>query len=247
MTRELFERDTQFAGMLSALIGSLGVALSPVPTATAPIATARAPPVRMGGYTGLPRVPPKAWALTKKWNPDGEFQEMTAMMWRDLETLYTIEGVNNIAGGGGQIQGVDYSRSTRGAQTGLTRGGTRLEDQRANMIYGICKKEPALLNPAVSNRFVFVESKRNLVEILGSEQAALSVMKQQPSLLRKGDALVGKSAAAIRAGALAAELAAALPALLFLVAAAVALPYVNEQAGLGLPIPDAAALQALLG
>ena len=169
------------------------------------------------------------------------------MMWRDLETLYTIEGVNNIAGGGGQIQGVDYSRSTRGAQTGLTRGGTRLEDQRANMIYGICKKEPALLNPAVSNRFVFVESKRNLVEILGSEQAALSVMKQQPSLLRKGDALVGKSAAAIRAGALAAELAAALPALLFLVAAAVAIPYVNEQAGLNLPIPDAAALQALLG
>ena len=233
--------------MLSALIGSLGVALSPVPTATAPIATARAPPLRMGGYTGLPRVPPKAWALTKKWNPDGEFQEMTAMMWRDLETLYTIEGVNNIAGGGGQIQGVDYSRSTRGAQTGLTRGGTRLEDQRANMIYGICKKEPALLNPAVSNRFVFVESKRNLVEILGSEQAALSVMKQQPSLLRKGDALVGKSAAAIRAGALAAELAAALPALLFLVAAAVAIPYVNEQAGLGLPIPDAAALQSLLG
>ena len=72
-------------------------------------------------------------------------------------------------------------------------------------------------------------------------------MKQQPSLLRKGDALVGKSAAAIRAGALAAELAAALPALLFLVAAAVALPYVNEQAGLGLPIPDAAALQSLLG
>ena len=115
------------------------------------------------------------------------------------------------------------------------------------MIYGICKKEPALLNPAVSNRFVFVESKRNLVEILGSEQAALSVMKQQPSLLRKGDALVGKSAAAIRAGALAAELAAALPALLFLVAAAVAVPYVNEQAGLGLPIPDAAALQSLLG
>ena len=144
------------------------LALTIVAVAKAPpavVSAHRAPPVRMGGYTGLPRVPPKAWALTKKWNPDGEFQEMTAMMWRDLETLYTIEGVNNIAGGGGQIQGVDYSRSTRGAQTGLTRGGTRLEDQRANMIYGICKKEPALLNPAVSNRFVFVESKRNLVEL----------------------------------------------------------------------------------
>ena len=74
-------------------------------------------------------------------------------------------------------------------------------------------------------------------------------MKQQPSELRKGDALVGKSASAIRAGALAAELAAARRR-----RCSSSLPPPSRSSvgtskpdGLGAAIPDAAALQSPLG
>ena len=48
---------------------------------------ARHAPPAMGGYTGLPRMPVKAWPLTRRWNPTLEYRENIATLWRDLETL----------------------------------------------------------------------------------------------------------------------------------------------------------------
>ena len=48
------------------------------------LAISRAPPpVMMGGLTGLPRMPVKAWALTKKWYT-ADFDETAASAGRQL-------------------------------------------------------------------------------------------------------------------------------------------------------------------
>ena len=50
---------------------------------------------RMGGPSGLPRMPIKAWPLTKKWNPSLEYNLEIATLWRDLEiTLGTYDSPN---------------------------------------------------------------------------------------------------------------------------------------------------------
>ena len=56
-----------------------------------------------------------------------------------------------------------------------------------------------LLNPQVSNRFEFARSKAILVSTLGSQQAAIEVMKQDPSILQRPDALEQMSAVQIKA------------------------------------------------
>jgi len=121
---------------------------------------ARHAPPAMGGYTGLPRMPVKAWPLTRRWNPTLEYRENIATLWRDLETLYAFEGSTSIAGGG--VVRLDASRSVKGDKTGLSRGLNRAVDLRAELVYEMARREPSLLNPAVSNRFVFAESKRLL-------------------------------------------------------------------------------------
>ena len=101
----------------------------------------------MGGYTGLPRMPVKAWPLTRRWNPTLEYRENIATLWRDLETLYAVEGSTSIAGGGSVR--LDASRSVKGDKTGLSRGLNRAVDLRAELVYEMARREPSLLNPAV--------------------------------------------------------------------------------------------------
>ena len=79
-----------------------------------------------------------------------------------------------------------------------------------------------LLNPAVSNRFTFAESKSILVQTLGSQRDAISVMEKDPSILREGAALQGMSAGSIKGRALAAQVLSNAPAMLLLVSAATA-------------------------
>ena len=72
--------------------------------------TGRAPPPTMGGLTGLPRIPKRALALTKPWNPGGSYTEPIATLWRDLETLY---GREDVAGLGGSRTYRDAGRSDK--------------------------------------------------------------------------------------------------------------------------------------
>jgi len=192
------------------------------------LAYARAPPPRMGGLTGLPRIPPKALALTKKFNPGGSYTEPIATLWRDLETLYGIEGTVTGGSRGGSFR--DSSRLGRGENTGKFRGLSYAVDERAETVYKAVKKDPNLLNPAVSNRFELARAKAALVEKLGSERAAISVMLQDPSILREGSAVEDFSAGQIQSRGFIKQAAA--PALL-LSAAAVAVG-ADEQLGLGL-------------
>ena len=136
------------------------------------------PPVQMGGLTGLPRLPKEALRLTKSYNPDLEYTERIATLWRDLETLY---GVEAIAGVGGSRTGVDSSRLVdSGVKTNKFRGFTRDIDMRVATVLKAVKREPSLLNPAVSNRFEFATSKAILTDTLGSQAAAIKVMQQAP-------------------------------------------------------------------
>ncbi|EOD40437.1 hypothetical protein EMIHUDRAFT_251168 [Emiliania huxleyi CCMP1516] len=197
---------------------------------------ARHAPPAMGGYTGLPRMPVKAWPLTRRWNPTLEYRENIATLWRDLETLYAVEGSTSIAGGG--VVRLDASRSVKGDKTGLSRGLNRAVDLRAELVYEMARREPSLLNPAVSNRFVFAESKRLLALKLGSEEEAIEacgshltlteaisarvppfsafqqVMRHDPSILQAGDAIEGLGVAQIRGRAFAARLRRAGPPVL---------------------------------
>jgi len=173
---------------------------------------ARHAPPAMGGYTGLPRMPIKAWPLTRRWNPTLEYRENIATLWRDLETLYALEGSTSIAGGG--VVRLDASRSVKGDKTGLSRGLNRAVDLRAELVYEMARREPSLLNPAVSNRFVFAESKRLLALKLGSEEEAIEVMRHDPSILQAGDAIEGLGVAQIRGRAFAARLRRAGPPVL---------------------------------
>ena len=198
------------------------------------------PPVKMGGLTGLPRIPKEALSLTKSWNPACEYQERIATLWRDLETLY---GVEAIAGVGGSRTGYDSSRLVdSGVKTNKFRGFTRDVDMRVAMVLKAVRREPSLLNPAVSNRFDFATSKAILVETLGSQQAALGVMQQDPSILQLGDELEEMSAGSIRTRATSKQLGSSWPSLvlvLSLVAAATT--------DLGSDVPQLAAARQTLG
>ncbi len=106
---------------------------------------ARAPaPRMMGGLTGLPRMPVRAWPLTKQFNPGGEYNEQIATLWRDLELVY----------------GSDEAT------------------------FRAVKRLPSLVNPQVSNRFIFAKTKSVLVQLLGSEPAAIDLLSKDPSLLQ---------------------------------------------------------------
>ena len=109
-------------------------------------------------------------------------------------------------------------------------------DQRAEMVYAMVKKDPNLLNPAVSNRFVFAKSKSILVEKLGSESAAIGVMKQFPGVLREGDDLVEQSAGQIKSKAAAKSAA---PIVFAAIIASAALVAANQELQLGLNLPVA--------
>ena len=115
---------------------------------------------------------------------------------RDLETLY---GNEDVAGLGGSRTYRDAGRLVdSGQKTNKFRGFTRDIDMREATVMAALRREPSLLNPSVSNRFVFATSKSLLVEILGSQSAALNAMKQDPSLLQEGDALEEMSAMQIQ-------------------------------------------------
>jgi hypothetical protein len=75
----------------------------------------------------------------------------------------------------------------QGERTGLTRGFTRVIDLRQATVMAAVRLEPSLLNPQVSNRFTFARSKAALVRVLGTEAAAIDVMRQDPSVLQLGE------------------------------------------------------------
>jgi hypothetical protein len=180
----------------------------------------------MGGTTGLPRIPGRALGLTRSFNPGMGYTEPIATLWRDLETLY---GREDEAGLGGSRTYRDTNRYVdSGVKTGRFRGFTRSVDMREQTVFEAVKKEPSLLNPAVSNRFTFARSKAILVNKLGSQQAAIGVMIQDPSILREGEDLESKSAGQIRTRAFAREFA---PLVLVALAAGVA----YQMSGVALP------------
>jgi len=184
-----------------------------------------APPVMMGGLTGLPRIPQAALPLTKKWNPSGSYSERIATLWRDLETLY---GMEDTAGLGGSRTYRDTNRYVdSGEKTNRFRGMTYSVDVREKMVLAACRKVPSLLNPDVSNRFVFATSKQILVQKLGSQQAAIDVMKADPSILQLGEKLGGMSASSIKGRGLSKQALSLLGPLVLV--AAPALYLVNEQ------------------
>jgi len=158
----------------------------------------------MGGLTGLPRIPTEALSLTKKFNPGAAYTEPIATLWRDLETLY---GNEDTAGLGGSRTYKDDARLVdSGVKTNKFRGFTRDIDVRVATVLTAVRREPSLLNPAVSNRFALARSKGILVTVLGSQQAALTVMQQDPSILQASDVLEDMSPGAIRGRAATASL-----------------------------------------
>ena len=177
----------------------------------------RAPHPSMGGLTGLPRIPPAALRLTKPFNPSGSYTEPIATLWRDLETLF---GMEDIAGLGGSRTYRDSSRLVdSGKSTNKFRGFTYSVDQRQATVLSACKRVPSLLNPAVSNRFAFAKAKAVLVSKLGSQQAAIEVMKKDPTILqRPADELQLQSADQIQSKAVVAQMMGSpAPAVLLLV------------------------------
>ena len=108
-------------------------------------------------------------------------------------------------------------------------------DKRAQTVLSAVKKDPNMLNPEVSNRFVFAQSKQILVEKLGSEQAAINVMKADPAILREGDALEEMSPGKIKSRALMQQMA---PVALVTVGAAATVA-ADGSLGLGLGLADA--------
>ena len=168
-------------------------------------AASRHAPITMGGLTGLPRIPSAALQVTRKYNPGCEYTEPIATLYRDLETLY---GNEDVAGLGGSRTYRDSGRLVdSGQKTNKFRGFTRDVDVRQQTVLGALRREPSLLNPQVSNRFEFARSKAILVSTLGSQQAAIEVMKQDPSILQRPDAIEQMSAAQIKARGLTKQLA----------------------------------------
>ena len=193
--------------MLPYLVFALG--LSRVPS-----------PRMMGGLTGLPRIPSGALSLTKRWNPSGEYSEPIATLWRDLETLY---GDEDTAGLGGNRNYRDTARYVdSGVSTNKFRGMTRSVDLRQRTVLKAVKQVPTLLNPAVSNRFEFARAKAILTAKLGSQRAAIDVMRADPSVLQLGDSLEDKSVGQIKSSAFIQQVASAWPAVLLVAVALIA-------------------------
>ena len=94
---------------------------------------------------------------------------------------------------------------------------------------------PSLLNPDVSNRFVFAKSKAILVGKLGSQSAAIDAMKQDPTLLQDADALEDMSAGMIKVRAMQTAAKKQLAPLVIVLAVCV---YAANSAG----VPDLAAV-----
>uniref|UniRef100_A0A7S0Q426 Uncharacterized protein n=1 Tax=Coccolithus braarudii TaxID=221442 RepID=A0A7S0Q426_9EUKA len=179
----------------------------------------RSTPLTMGGLTGLPRIPPQALALTRKWNPGCEYSETIATLWRDLCTLY---GEEQYAGLGGDEKAATGTRGRyvdTGVKTGKTRGFTRSVDSRLELVLQMVRKEPTLLDPKVSNRFEFGRAKAILTEMLGSQRAAIDVMKADPSILQLGSELEGMSLRQVKLRVASRQLTLAAPTVLFLAAA----------------------------
>jgi hypothetical protein len=93
-----------------------------------------------------------------------------------------------------------------GVKTNKFRGLTYSIDLRTETALKAVTRVPSLLNPSVSNRFVFAQSKQILTQKFGSQNAALQIMKQDPSVLQEGAALEDKTAGQIKAKALAMQL-----------------------------------------
>ena len=193
----------------------------------------RCPQPMMGGLTGLPRIPPQALQATRSFNPGGEYKETIATLWRDLETLY---GNEEVAGLGGSRTYRDSARLVdTGVKTGKFRGFTYDEDMRVKTVLNAVKQVPSLLNPDVSNRFVFAKSKAILVGKLGSQSAAIDAMKQDPTLLQDADALEDMSAGMIKVRAMQTAVKKQLAPLVIVLAVCV---YAATSAG----VPDLAAV-----
>ena len=62
-----------------------------VPAAAPRSSYSRSTAVTMGGPSGLPRMPIKAWPLTKRFNPGGQYDERIATLWRDLEITFNMD------------------------------------------------------------------------------------------------------------------------------------------------------------
>ena len=198
-----------------------------------PAPTSRCVAPRMGGLTGLPRIPPEALSATKRFNPGCEYTEPIATLWRDLETLY---GNEDVAGLGGSRTYRDTSRLLdSGVKTNKFRGFTRDIDVRVATVLKAVRREPSLLNPEQSNRFEFARSKAILVDVLGSQQAAIIVMQQDPSILQVGDALEEMSPATIRARAATASLLYTLSSNFLLLALLPLLAYAANEVGYDVP------------
>lgn len=56
-----------------------------------PSHASRVQDLRMGGPSGLPRIPMKALPLTKNFNPGGGYDLDIATLWRDLEITYGMD------------------------------------------------------------------------------------------------------------------------------------------------------------
>ena len=64
-------------------------------TTPRPACTPRAASIRMGGPSGLPRMPIAGWKHTKPFNPSMQYEERIATLYRDLEiTLGTTDKPN---------------------------------------------------------------------------------------------------------------------------------------------------------
>ena len=122
-----------------------------------------------------------------------------------------------------------------GEKTGKFRGFTYDEDMRVKTVLNAVKQVPSLLNPDVSNRFVFAKSKAILVGKLGSQSAAIDAMKQDPTLLQDADALEDMSAGMIKVRAMQTAAKKQLAPLVIVLAVCV---YAANSAG----VPDLAAV-----
>ena len=129
-----------------------------------------------------------------------------------------------------------------GVKTNKFRGFTRDIDTRVARVLKAVRKEPSLLNPEVSNRFEFATAKAILVDKLGTQEAAIKVMEQDPSILQLGDALYEMSAGSIRSRANTKQLTSSLP-LLVLLLGLVAVATTD----LGSDVPQLAAGKQALG
>lgn len=126
----------------------------------------------MTGETGLPLAPARVWQLVGR-----DYDEITARYWQALVIAFSADGSATFGG-----KGIE----------------TKASQDRA---FAAAQKEPQLLNPLVADRFSFAATKRALAKTLGSESAAIALMRKNPKVLLDPSSLDGKSAAQIEAAA----------------------------------------------